>query len=82
MCISPPCPQPRAVSEPAEFAAVADVARRLGVSRQTITRHIEAGGLPALDIGTRTRRFWRINAADLAAFTETRTARVSGADHE
>lgn len=45
---------------------VNDVARRLRVSPDTVRRWCEGGAFPnALDVGTRTKRHWRIPEGDL-----------------
>lgn len=45
-----------------------EVARRLGVSSQTVRRLIAAGELPALQAG----KHYRVKAGDLAAFIAAR----------
>jgi excisionase family DNA binding protein len=45
---------------------IAEVAERLGMSKDTITTWIKAGRLKASRIG----RFWRIRARDLEAFID------------
>jgi excisionase family DNA binding protein len=88
--IPPPQPPPDA-GEPADFLTTAQLARRLGVSRETIRRLAIGGTLPHTVVcrGTRktTRRYPRrfaddfaatgVQGADLAAFTATWRAQTS-----
>lgn len=53
--------------EPAMLSTGA-VARRLGVSKQTVRRLIEEGQLPAL----RVSKHYRVSETDLASFIESR----------
>jgi excisionase family DNA binding protein len=83
-------PEPPAVKEP-DFLTAAQLAARLGVSRETIRRLAIAGTLPHTVVcrGTRqtTRRFPRrfaddfaasgLDLADLAAFADAWRARVT-----
>ena len=83
-------PEPPAVKEP-DFLTAAQLAARLGVSRETIRRLAIAGTLPHTVVcrGTRktTRRFPRrfaddfaasgLDVADLAAFADAWRARVT-----
>ena len=83
-------PEPPAVKEP-DFLTAAQLAARLGVSRETVRRLAIAGALPHTVVcrGTRktTRRFPRrfaddfaasgLDVADLAAFADAWRARVT-----
>jgi excisionase family DNA binding protein len=84
-------PPPQAEQQPADFLTAAQLARRLGVSRETVRRLAIAGALPHTVVcrGTRkaTRRYPRrfaddfaasgLDTADLAAFAATWRARVT-----
>ena len=48
-----------------------EVAVIVGMSRQTVVRHIESGDLAAHKIGAH----WRVTATDLALFIETQSQR-------
>ena len=87
----PRAPAPPDAEEPADFLTAAQLARRLGVSRETVRRLAIAGALPHTVVcrGTRktTRRFPRrfadefaasgLDVADLAAFAAQWRARVT-----
>jgi excisionase family DNA binding protein len=90
--IPPPrAPAPPETEDTAEFLTAAQLARRLGVSRETVRRLAIAGALPHTVVcrGTRktTRRYPRrfadefaasgLEVADLAAFAAAWRARVS-----
>lgn len=62
---SEPKVQPGAVT-------VMDAARELGVSNVHITNLIEEGKLPAIDVGSGSRHFYRIPISGLAAFVARR----------
>lgn len=51
---------------------VPQAAQRLGTSAQTVIRHIEAGHLAAVNIGTTPKHYWRVAPAALAQFIEGR----------
>ena len=84
-------PEPPAAEQPADFLTAAQLARRLGISRETVRRLAIAGTLPHTVVcrGTRktTRRFPRrfadefaasgLDVADLAAFAAQWRARVT-----
>jgi excisionase family DNA binding protein len=84
-------PPPSETEEPADFLTAAQLARRLGVSRETVRRLAIAGALPHTVVchGARktTRRFPRrfaddfaasgLEVADLAAFATAWRARVA-----
>ena len=84
-------PPPQAEQQPADFLTAAQLARRLGVSRETVRRLAIAGALPHTVVcqGTRktTRRYPRrfadefaasgLDTADLAAFADQWRARVT-----
>ena len=84
-------PEPPSTEESADFLTAAQLARRLGVSRETVRRLAIAGALPHTVVcrGTRktTRRFPRrfadefaasgLDTADLAAFAAQWRARVT-----
>jgi excisionase family DNA binding protein len=86
----PPPPEPE-TEEPADFLTAAQLARRLGVSRETVRRLAIAGTLPHTVVchGARktTRRYPRrfaeefaasgLEVADLAAFAAAWRARVA-----
>jgi excisionase family DNA binding protein len=85
----PPPPEPE-TEEPADFLTAAQLARRLGISRETVRRLAIAGALPHTVVchGARktTRRYPRrfaeefaasgLEVADLAAFAAQWRARV------
>ena len=87
----PPRQPPLAEEEPADFLTAAQLAQRLGVSRETVRRLAIAGALPHTVVcrGTRktTRRYPRrfadefaasgLEVADLAAFATAWRARVT-----
>jgi excisionase family DNA binding protein len=90
--IPPPrAPAPSEQEEPADFLTAAQLARRLGVSRETVRRLAIAGALPHTVVcqGARktTRRYPRrfaeefaasgLEVADLAAFAAAWRARVT-----
>ncbi len=90
--IPPPrTPEPPSAEEPADFLTTAQLARRLGVSRETVRRLAIAGALPHTVVchGPRktTRRYPRrfaedfaasgLEVADLAAFAAAWRARVT-----
>ena len=90
--IPPPrAPDPPGAEEPADFLTAAQLARRLGVSRETVRRLAIAGALPHTVVchGTRktTRRYPRrfaeefaasgLEVADLAGFAAAWRARVA-----
>ena len=90
--IPPPrAPDPPDAEEPADFLTAAQLARRLGVSRETVRRLAIAGALPHTIVcqGVRktTRRYPRrfaeefaasgLEVADLAAFAAAWRARVT-----
>ncbi len=65
-----------AMSETRLMLSTVEVARRLGVSLDTVRRLIAYGHLAAVNVGTRTRPRWRVSVADLDAFKQRReTAR-------
>ena len=84
-------PEPPGAEQPADFLTAAQLAQRLGVSRETVRRLAIAGALPHTVVcrGTRktTRRFPRrfadefaasgLDVADLAAFAAQWRARVT-----
>ena len=84
-------PPPETEEEPADFLTAAQLARRLGVSRETVRRLAIAGALPHTVVchGARktTRRYPRrfaeefaasgLEVADLAAFAAAWRARVT-----
>ena len=84
-------PAPHETEEPADFLTAAQLARRLGVSRETVRRLAIAGTLPHTVVcqGARktTRRYPRrfadefaasgLDTADLAAFAAAWRARVA-----
>ena len=84
-------PPPETEEEPADFLTTAQLARRLGVSRETVRRLAIAGALPHTVVchGARktTRRYPRrfaeefaasgLEVADLAAFAAAWRARVT-----
>jgi excisionase family DNA binding protein len=84
-------PPPSETEEPADFRTAAQLARRLGVSRETVRRLAIAGALPHTIVcqGTRktTRRYPRrfaedfaasgLDTADLADFAAAWRARVT-----
>jgi len=84
-------PEPPSAEQAADFLTAAQLARRLGVSRETVRRLAIAGSLPHTVVcrGTRktTRRFPRrfadefaasgLDVADLAAFAAQWRARVT-----
>jgi excisionase family DNA binding protein len=84
-------PEPSTTEQPADFLTAAQLARRLGVSRETVRRLAIAGALPHTVVcrGARktTRRFPRrfadefaasgLDVADLAAFAAQWRARVT-----
>ncbi len=84
-------PPPPEAEQPADFLTAAQLARRLGVSRETVRRLAIAGALPHTVVcrGTRktTRRYPRrfadefaasgLETADLAAFAAAWRARVT-----
>jgi len=86
----PPPPEPE-TEEPADFLTAAQLARRLGISRETVRRLAIAGALPHTVVchGARktTRRYPRrfaeefaasgLEVADLAAFAAAWRARVT-----
>jgi WhiB family redox-sensing transcriptional regulator len=88
---SPRAPAPPGAEEPADFLTAAQLARRLGVSRETVRRLAIAGALPHTVVcrGTRktTRRYPRwfadefaasgLDVADLAGFAAQWRARVT-----
>ena len=53
------------------FLTVADVARRLATTDETIRRWLRAGRLRGVRLGAR-RAGWRISEADFAAFLRDR----------
>ncbi len=65
-----PAPPPRHI-------AVAEVANRLGCSRQHVYNLIAAGHLPATNIARGPRSTIRVNEDDLAAYIAGRTRRAS-----
>ena len=85
-------PPPSETEEPADFLTAAQLARRLGVSRETVRRLAIAGALPHTVVcqGARktTRRYPRrfadefaasgLDVADMAEFTTRWRARLSG----
>ena len=87
----PRAPEPPGAEQAADFLTAAQLARRLGVSRETVRRLAIAGALPHTVVcrGTRktTRRFPRrfadefaasgLDVADLAAFAAQWRARVT-----
>ena len=87
----PPPPETQTEEEPADFLTAAQLARRLGVSRETVRRLAIAGTLPHTVVcyGARktTRRYPRrfaddsaasgLEVADLAAFAAAWRARVT-----
>jgi excisionase family DNA binding protein len=90
--IPPPRPpEPAEVEDTPDFLTAAQLAQRLGVSRETVRRLAIAGALPHIVVcrGTRktTRRYPRrfadefagsgLEAADLAAFAAAWRARVT-----
>jgi len=90
--LAPPPPPPAPGEEAADFLTTGQVARRLGVSRETVRRLAAAGVLPHTVVcrGRRktTRRFPRrfaddfaasgLDVADLAGFAARWRARVTG----
>ena len=88
---APRRPPPSDAEEPADFLTAAQLARRLGVSRETVRRLAIAGALPHTVVchGARktTRRYPRrfaeefaasgLEVADLAAFAAAWRARVT-----
>jgi excisionase family DNA binding protein len=50
-----------------QYITVAQAARQLNVHPRTVTRLIEKGRLPALDVGTGRHKDYRIDPADLAS---------------
>jgi excisionase family DNA binding protein len=92
--LSPPPAPERNTEDAADFLTAAELARRLGVSRETVRRLAVADVLPHTVVcqGAKqvTRRFPRrfaddfaasgTGAADLARFAERWRARVAGAD--
>ena len=84
-------PPPETEEEPADFLTAAQLARRLGVSRETVRRRANAGTLPHTVVchGARktTRRYPRrfaeefaasgLEVADLAGFAAAWRARVA-----
>lgn len=52
--------------------SMTEVARRLGVSPQTIRRLIDDGQLPALNVGMRGRGNFRISPDDFRKFVASR----------
>lgn len=61
--------------------AVKDVAAELGVSVATAHKYVQSGDLPAVDIGTGAKSYWRIERADFEKFLAKRreaTARRFG----
>lgn len=55
----------------------AEVAQLLGVSSHTITRLINTGKLPAINVSTGRRASYRVEPADVEAFKEQRAVRVA-----
>lgn len=51
---------------------VTQAAQRLGTSSQTVIRHIEAGHLAAVNVGTTPKRYWRVAPTALAQFIKGR----------
>lgn len=49
------------------------VAALLGVSRDSVVRHIACGNLPAIDVGTGSRRRYRIAPEAVEAFKRDRS---------
>lgn len=47
---------------------VPTVAAQLGVSRQTVVRLILGGKLAAVNVGTRTRHYWRVHPDAVRVF--------------
>jgi excisionase family DNA binding protein len=88
---APRRPPPQETEEPADFLTAAQLAQRLGVSRETVRRLAIAGALPHTIVcqGTRktTRRYPRrfaddfaasgLEVADLAGFAAAWRARVA-----
>jgi len=49
-----------------------EVAVRLGMSEATIHRLIASGSLPAVDFGSRTEHYWRLDDDDIDAWLAAR----------
>lgn len=67
----------RRMSTRQTWLTVADVARRLQVTEETVRRWIRAGDLSALNLGGR-KGGYRIRRADLATFIDSRYIRAKG----
>lgn len=57
---------------------VKDVADELGCSDFTVHELIKSGALPAVNIGSRERKHWRIRRDDLDAYLRGATQPVGG----
>ena len=64
-------------SRDARWISVAEVARHLGVARDTVYRWIDSRGMPAHRVG----RFWKFQLTEVDAWVKSGEANVSnGAD--
>ena len=80
---NPTSAAPSAPAQPREHLGVSapllsttDVARLLGVTPRHVQRLIQAGRLPAYNVGISDQAFWRVSPSALRLFKETRRLRV------
>lgn len=59
----------------APLLSTKDVARLLGVTPRHVQRLIQAGRLPAYNVGISDQAFWRVSPSALRLFKETRRVR-------
>ena len=55
-------------ADESELLTPTQVAARLKISRMTVVRLVQSGELPAVNVGTRLKRFWRVDVADVERY--------------